>query len=67
VPTPAGRVLALAVTAGLGPIQYALDPAPYPACGLSFRDPDRLDDFHNEHGIDLLHGERADNRIDIGR
>ena len=53
-------------SSGRGPIQNSLYPAADPACGLGLRLPDWLEDLHHQSGIDRLHRQIADGRIDVG-
>src|SRR5215468_7701511 len=62
---PAGRVLAIAKLEGLGSVQHPLNPAPDPACGLSLRIPDRLQDFHHMGVFNGANRQRADHWISV--
>ena len=65
VPLPARRILAESVSPRFGPIQNVLDPPAQPARGLRFLGPDRLKDFQDQPGINVLNGQGADNRIGV--
>ena len=66
VAAPTGRVVALAVAARRGPVQDALDPAAHPRGGLRLGRPDRLEDLHDEAGVDRADRQLADHRVGVG-
>ena len=63
---PAGGILAAPMAARRGRIQYRLDALADPARGYGLRVPDRLQDAHHQPGVDLLDGQGAEERVDIG-
>src|SRR5215472_2587391 len=65
MPTPPGRVLALAICPRGCPIQDAFDPTAYPACRLCLARPNWLDSAHDQPHVNRLNGQRTEDRIDI--
>ena len=62
---PPGGVLAGSVSPDSGPIENVLDPGAQPARGLGLRGPDRLKDFQDQPGINVLNGQGADYRAGV--
>ena len=63
---PAGGVLAVPETFGLGGVQDLFDPAPHPRGGFGLRRPDRLQDRQHVIGGDGIHRLVAQ-RCGVGR
>src|SRR6266540_7132513 len=62
---PTGRVIAIAETPYLGPIENAFYPAPDPPRRFRLRAPGRLDHLDHKCRVDGCNGQVADDRIDV--
>ena len=60
--SPSGRVVAFAQLLRLGPIEHGFDTLANPAGGLGLDRPDRIQDFQDVLGLNLIDGQGADGR-----
>src|SRR6185436_18159534 len=67
MPTPAGRVLALAKATRLRPIEHRLDPTAHPPSRFGLGSPNRLKGLHDHRDVDIRDRHRTKRWIDVGR
>jgi len=67
MPAPAGRVIALAIFVYGCVVEDSFNPSPHTTSGFRFLQPQRFNYLRHQRDIDCLHGQGANERVNICR